>query len=638
MIVLFLLALYDGQLTPENLVELQRNRMQYPTLAELHDSMRAIALDFPSIVKLDSIGESYEGRQILYLEISDQPGLDEGEPGLFFIGVHHANEWTSLVVPLFFADSLASAYGQDSIITWIVDNCRIWIMPCFNVDGYYFSHDQNNTGWRKNRRPYGGSIGIDPNRNYYGGCTGNAHDTWGGQPHPNTSNRPSNMFFCGPSAFSEYENQALLDFVDSRRINVCISYHCYGESVSRPWAWSTNPAPDDVLLTILCDTIANMIIRESGSGHYTSFQQSSWYQICGSMGDFLYGYSRYVRGIPCYPFTIELGTSLAPDTTHLPQICRENFKALIYVAGCMDSVVSVTPRIVVAPDIEYQQSGNDYTVYWIPRTDVSVNFWRLWEMTGMSAVTDTFGTSNARWDFSGFSPTTQQAHSGTYSILSNYLDGTISHAATNYPYFVEAGDTVSFWTFYDLESDGDVAFFEISTDGLVWNQIYRLTGHQPFWHKLSYALEDFAGSSLYFRFRLSTDGNDRFEGIYIDDFYPTVYYDSVRLMPPISDTFYTFTNVLPGSYFYSAQGYNNQGAGIRSQLIGIDVPSAIAGADTVVPSTRYILPTISRKFHPADMPGSKIYNILGQTIRDIRKAGVYFIETDHEITKIIIID
>jgi len=638
MIFLLLFVLYDGELTPDDYLELERNRMQYPTLAELHDSMRNIAINYPQIVKLDSIGESYEGRQILYLEISDEPGTEQGEAGLFFIGLHHGNEWTSVVVPLFFADSLVSAYGQDSLITWIVDNYRIWIMPCFNVDGYYFSHDLGNTGWRKNRRPYGGSIGIDPNRNYYGGCSGNAHDTWGGQPHPNTSHQPSNIFFCGPAAFSEYENQALLSFLNNQRINTCISYHCYGESVSRPWAWSTNPAPDSTLLEIMCDTIAYLITRQSGSGHYTSFQQSSWYQICGSMGDFMYGYNRYVKGIPCYPFTVELGTSAAPDTSYLPQICQENFKALLYLAQQLDSVVSVTPRIVIAPETDYQQSGNDFTVYWIPQTDVTVNFWRLWEMMNMDVIIDTFGTSNPRWSLSGFSPSSQQAHSGNYSILANYADGNIAHATTRHPYLVGLGDTASFWTYYDLESNGDVAFFEISTDGLIWNQLFRLTGQQTYWQSRSYPLDEYTGKSLYFRFRLSTDGNNRYAGIYIDDFSPTVDYDSIVLGPPRPDTFKQFTNMPQGTYFYRAQGYNNQGPGIQSQLTRVDVPVAIAETESNITTDNSFFPTVSRRPQLKAMPRVKIYNILGQRIEDIKKAGIYFVETNQRITKIIIID
>ncbi|UCD20274.1 MAG: hypothetical protein JSU64_03810 [candidate division WOR-3 bacterium] len=636
MIAFFLFILYDGELTPNDILELERNRMQYPTLAEIHDSMHDIALNHPLIARVDSIGLSYQARQILYLEISDNPGIDEGEPGLFFVGLHHGAEWTSVVVPLFFADSLASAYGQDPSITWIVDNCRIWIMPCFNVDGYHYSHDLGNTSWRKNRRPYGGSIGTDPNRNYYGGCSGSAYDTWGGQPHQNTSHLPSSAFFCGQAAFSEYENRALLSFLNNQRINAGISYHCYGESVSRPWSWSFDPAPDSILLTMLCDTMASMITCQSGSGHYSSFQQSTWYPICGSWGDFMYGYNRYVRGIPCLPFTVELGTSAAPDTLYLPQICRENFKAVPYLTQRIDSVVNATPRIVIAPDIGYSQSGNDYTVYWIPQNNAGPCLWRLREMANIDVTADTFGTSNDRWVMSGFSPSSQQAHSGLYSISANYLDGTTAHATTQYPYLVEQGDTATFWTYYDLELNGDVAFFEISTDGLIWDQIFRLTGHQSFWHTRAYPLDDYVGKSVYFRFRLSTDGSDRYEGIYFDDFYPAATYYLIADLPHGTDTFHTFTNVPTGTYFYSVQGQNNQGLGIRSQLIRIDVLTAIAENDASG-MKQNPFPTITRQFNHEGMAGVKLYNILGQEIKNVDKTGIYFVRQGQTLTKIVIV-
>ena len=232
----------------------------------------------------------------------------------------------------------------------------------------------------------------------------------------------------------------------------------------------------------------------------------------------------------------------------------------------------------------------------------------------------------------------QQAHSGAYSIHANYTYDTTAYAVTKYPYLVDASDTLSFWTFYDLEYNGDVAFLEISTDGLVWDQLCRLTGYQAFWHKRSLPLSDYAGRSLYFRFRLSSDASDRYQGIYIDDFSPAVNYDSIRLTRPLADTFYEFTAVPAGTYFYRTQGYNNQGAGIHSQLTRIDVSVPIAEADLNTTVELPILPTVARQLKLDNIPGLKIYNILGQKIADVIEPGVYFVERDQEITKIIIID
>ncbi len=636
MLLFFLFIFYDGELRPSDYIDLQVNRANYPLLAEITDSLYYLAATYPDIVRIDSIGLSYEGRQIYYIEVTDNPGIDEDEPGLFFIGTHHANEWTSAVAPLFFADSLVSAYGQDSLITWIVDNCRIWIMPCFNVDGYYYSRDLNHPGWRKNRRPYGGSIGIDPNRNHPGGCSGSAHDTWGGQPGPNTSHVPSNMFFCGPASLSEPENAVLFDFFADKPINALITYHCYGELVTWPWAWSFAQAPDGATFEDLGDTIATMMLNQSGTGPYTPFQQSSWYPICGEYADFTYGYSRYVKGIPCYSFTIELGTSLAPDTISLQQIIRENFKPLVYLASCIDSVTAATPGIVVAPSLQYQQTGNDYVVMWSPRTNAQVNLWRLWELWCEDVVVDTFGASNTRWMLDGFAPDTQYAHSGSYCLRSNFLDGTIAHATTKYPYFVEDGDSISFWVYCDLEDYGDVAFFEISTDGLVWSQLVRMNGTQPWWYNYRRSLSSYIGQSVFFRFRLSTDGNFRYEGICIDDFYPAVTYDSIRLYAPIYDTCYAFTDIAPGIYYYRVRGVNDQGPGIASQLIQVDVPVSIAEKEHCAVSNGSY-PTIMNIAQVAFVPDMQVYNILGQRVKTIEKAGIYFMEHNGRFTKTIIV-
>ena len=49
----------------------------------------------PDIVRVFSIGSSHEGRQLWAAEVSDQPGIDEGEPEVLFDGLHHAREHLS---------------------------------------------------------------------------------------------------------------------------------------------------------------------------------------------------------------------------------------------------------------------------------------------------------------------------------------------------------------------------------------------------------------------------------------------------------------------------------------------------------------------------------------------------------------
>jgi hypothetical protein len=624
----------DGLLTPEIQAEMEKNRFFYPTLGQLNDSLRSLAQRHPAQCRLDSIGRSYENRTIYCLEISDLPGQDEGEPELLFVGLHHANEWSSCAVPLFYCDSLLRAYGADTLVTRLVDERRFWFIPCFNVDGYYYSRDLNHTGWRKNRRPWGGSIGIDLNRNYPGAGSGNANDTWGGLPAPNmASHDPANDFFCGPYALSESENRALYDFLTTRTFRTVVSYHNYGEYVLWPWAWAITPAPDGPTIQAIGNELANMIVKQSGSGHYTGMQQGTWYQLCSELKDFSYGYARYTRGEPCYPIGIELGLSLAPDTNLLAQISRQNIKALFYLARAIDTVVANTPRIVVAPRIAALQNGNQYDVCWSPKTAGLADGWRLWEMMKQSAVLDTFGASNPRWVMSGFTPSSQGAHSGAYCLTSSYADAAITWSRIEYPYLVSASDTASFWVKYSLELNRDVLLFEISRDGLMWRQSSRLTGTDTAWKRVQVPLAEYADQSVYFRFRLCTDG-DGISTVFVDDFYPAVAYDSIVAYYSLPDTFHHFDKNVSGAYYYRVVGYNGEGTGIFSPLIRVDVNLAVAEERT--DKIRPRLPTVVRKFKPAK--GMRLFNILGQEVPDAEKAGVYFLRAAQGTTKIIVVE
>ena len=110
-------------------------RGQYRTLAEMEQMLEDIAGNYPDITSLYSIGTTFEGRDIWCLEITDNPGVDEGEPGVFYMGLHHAREWPTLEICLYVIDQLTSKYSTDPDIADLVNNRRIWIVPCVNPDG-----------------------------------------------------------------------------------------------------------------------------------------------------------------------------------------------------------------------------------------------------------------------------------------------------------------------------------------------------------------------------------------------------------------------------------------------------------------------------------------------------------------------
>jgi len=145
---------------------------------------------YPDLVKLWSIGQTHEGREIWCVKVSDRVQLqDDGypgsEPNALLVGAHHGNEWISYEVALYVLNFLLQHYGGDdengTMATYLVDTRETYFVPMLNADGVQYSHEQER-GWRKNREPnyvneFGPtkiitpdlvpiSYGVDINRNY----------------------------------------------------------------------------------------------------------------------------------------------------------------------------------------------------------------------------------------------------------------------------------------------------------------------------------------------------------------------------------------------------------------------------------------------------------------------------------------
>jgi hypothetical protein len=267
-------------------------RATYPSLTDMESFLNDTAANYSNIVNKFSIGTTYEGRNIWCLEISDNPGVDEGEPGVLFMGLHHAREWPSVAINSYIIENLTTKYNNDTNITDMINNRRIWIVPCVNPDGYHYDHDLGND-WRKNRHyfPQWGTYGVDLNRNYGGTSNGNGWGSWGSVAG-SVAHSPSDSLFCGPTMFSENETQAIKNIFINNDINIALSFHTYSELVIWPWGYSTSAqTPDDAYLSYVGTQIANRITRQGGSGTYTPQQAAALYPTSGSTLDWAYGSS-----------------------------------------------------------------------------------------------------------------------------------------------------------------------------------------------------------------------------------------------------------------------------------------------------------------------------------------------------------
>lgn len=133
---------------------------------EIAAYMRAVAQAFPKITKLHNIGKSYEKRDLLVMEISNQStGNSLEKPGYFIDGNVHPAEAAGAEMSANTIQTLVTKYGKEPYVTRLVDSSVFYIMPIMNPDGvelYITTPD----GTRGSTRPFDedrdGLVNEDP--------------------------------------------------------------------------------------------------------------------------------------------------------------------------------------------------------------------------------------------------------------------------------------------------------------------------------------------------------------------------------------------------------------------------------------------------------------------------------------------
>jgi carboxypeptidase T len=196
----------------------------YHTVATLEQDLRRLAEEHPETAELHEIGRSVEGRPLWALRIGERRGSARK---VAFLGCHHAREWISVEVPYRLAEHLLDNSSSQPVQGWLQQG-EVWVAPMVNPDGHEHTRTQNRL-WRKNRRRnVGGSIGVDPNRNY--------GYMWGTLDISTSSRVPSDETYIGPRAFSEPEVRAVRNLVARELFGGVLSYHSYSQLILFPWA------------------------------------------------------------------------------------------------------------------------------------------------------------------------------------------------------------------------------------------------------------------------------------------------------------------------------------------------------------------------------------------------------------------
>ncbi len=321
---------------------------RYHNDAETRAQIDATIAAHPDLISRTTIGTSFEGRELWAIKISDNVGVDEGEPEVLFSAGQHAREHITIEMALYLIDELTGKYLSDPRIKGIVDSREIWIIPSVNPDGSEYDIQPGTyRSWRKNRQPNAGtdSVGTDLNRNYgfrWGCCGGSSPIT-------------SSDVYRGPSAFSAPETQAVRNFVLSRvvdgvqQIRASIDFHSFSELVLWPFG-HTRADVSQGMTRDQHDTFEALGTSLARTNGYTPEQSSDLYITDGAIDDWLWG----ANGV--FAFTFEMYPSngagpgfYPPDEVIHRETARNREAALLLLeeAACPYAAIGKQARYCV---------------------------------------------------------------------------------------------------------------------------------------------------------------------------------------------------------------------------------------------------------------------------------------------------
>ncbi len=117
--------------------------------------VRRYAEVYPQLVQVESLGQSFEGRDIWLLTVTSvDTGPDNEKPAFWIDGNIHATELSASTACLYFIDFLVTRYGKDPRITRLLDTRAYYVVPRVNPDGAELALADKPKYLRSSTRPY----------------------------------------------------------------------------------------------------------------------------------------------------------------------------------------------------------------------------------------------------------------------------------------------------------------------------------------------------------------------------------------------------------------------------------------------------------------------------------------------------
>jgi hypothetical protein len=211
----------------------------------IRDQLYAAARDNPKLVKLEVLGHTGQGREIIAVKLTQgaHEVPDGKRPAVLYSATQHAREWISTEVDRRLMNYYIDRWqANDRGVRNLLRTTELWFVLVANPDGYQYTFDHERL-WRKNLRDNNGDgetqvgDGVDPNRNF--------PEHWGFDEEGSSSIQSSDTY-RGSAPMSEPETQAMVGLLDRIGFAFQVNYHSAGQWLLYPEGWQTStPTADD---------------------------------------------------------------------------------------------------------------------------------------------------------------------------------------------------------------------------------------------------------------------------------------------------------------------------------------------------------------------------------------------------------
>ena len=199
----------------------------YDERGGIRDQLYAAARNNPQLVKLEVLGHTGQGREIIAVKLTQGArGQEDGKrPAVLYSSTQHAREWISTEVNRRLMNHYIDRWrANDREVRKLLQSTELWFVLVANPDGYQYTFEHERL-WRKNLRDNNGDgvtqvgDGVDPNRNF--------PNHWGYDDEGSSSIQSSDTY-RGPTPMSEPETQVMVGLLDRIGFAFQVNWHSAG--------------------------------------------------------------------------------------------------------------------------------------------------------------------------------------------------------------------------------------------------------------------------------------------------------------------------------------------------------------------------------------------------------------------------